>query len=443
MRDLTTGNEAPLIFKFAIPMVVGNLFLQLYNIVDSIIVGQILGTEALAAVGASFPIIYTLIAFTIGIGSGATVVVSQYFGAKNHKMVANAISTIYIFMFIAGIFLTIIGITFSEYIFSFLKLEDVVKEEALNYFNIYMIGMIGFFGFNSTSSILRGLGDSKTPMILMAISTFVNIGLDLLFIIVFKWGVAGAAWATVIAQGGAFIGVIFFLNRKGHIIKLKINSLKFDKSVFLQSMRIGLPTGFQQTFVALGMMALIRIINNFDTTTLAAYTAASRIDALASMPCMTLSSALSSFVGQNMGADLPKRVKKGLWATLKMAWAISIIIMIVVFIWGDQLISLFDTNPEVIRQGKEYLVIVSAFYVVFSTIFVFHGLLRGAGATLIPMFITLLSLWIIRIPFAWILSSKYGEVGIWWSIPAGWILGLIVTLIYFKSGRWKNKIITK
>lgn len=443
MRDLTAGNEAPLIFKFAIPMVVGNLFLQLYNIVDSIIVGQVLGTEALAAVGASFPIIYTLIAFIIGIGSGATVVVSQYFGAKNYKKVKNAISTIYIFMFIAGISLTVIGIYFSDNIFSLLNLDADVKVEALKYFNIYMLGMIGFFGFNSTSSILRGLGDSKTPMILMAISTFVNIGLDLLFIIVFKWGVAGAAWATVIAQGGAFIAVILFLQRKQHIIKIDFRFKTFDKQIFMQSINIGLPTGFQQTFVALGMMALIRIINNFDTTTLAAYTAASRIDALASMPCMTLSSALSSFVGQNIGARQIGRVKNGLWATLKMAWGISIIIMIVVFFLGNELISLFDTNPEVIKQGSEYLIIVSSFYIVFSTIFVFHGLMRGAGATLIPMFITLLSLWLIRIPFAWFLSSHYNESGIWWSIPSGWIVGLIITLIYYKSGRWKRKIIIK
>ncbi len=443
MRDLTAGNEASLIFKFAIPMVVGNLFLQLYNIVDSIIVGQILGTEALAAVGASFPINYTLIAFIIGIGSGATVVVSQYFGAKNYEMVKNAISTIYVFMFIAGISLTIIGIYFSDAIFSLLNLEESVKSEAVKYFNIYMLGMVGFFGFNSTSSILRGLGNSRTPMFLMAISTIVNIGLDLLFIIVFKWGIAGAAWATVISQGGAFIAVVIFLNRKKHIIKVNFKLNRFNKTVFLQSIKIGLPTGFQQTFVALGMLALIRIINNFDTSTLAAFTAASRIDALASMPCMTLASAFSSFVGQNMGAKLTERVKSGLWATLKMAWIISITIMIIVFFWGDKLISLFDSNPEVIRQGTEYLIIVSSFYVIFSTTFVFHGLMRGAGATLIPMFITLLSLWLIRIPFAWFLSAHYNESGIWWSIPAGWIIGFIITLIYYKTDKWKKRAVIK
>lgn len=443
MRDLTSGSEAKLIFKFAVPMVIGNLFLQLYNIVDSIIVGQILGTEALAAVGASFPIFYTLIAFIIGIGSGATVVISQYFGARNYQMVKKAISTIYIFMFLAGVVLTTLGILFSNEIFDLLGLGDDVKPQAMEYFNIYMLGMIGFFGFNGTSSILRGLGDSKTPMVLMGISTLVNIILDLVFILGFKWGIAGAAWATVFAQGGAFIGAIFYLNRQEHLIHFSLKRFTFNKKVFKQSMRIGLPTGFQQTFVALGMMALIRIINNFDTSTLAAYTAASRIDALASMPSITLASALSAFVGQNLGAGQVDRVRKGVRAALIMAWVLSFTIMVIVFFFGEELIQLFNNDPEVIRQGKEYLVIVSSFYVVFSSMFILHGTLRGAGDTLIPMFITLISLWLVRIPIAWYLSQKYDETGIWWSIPSGWILGMIASWIYYKTGRWKRKVVVR
>lgn len=440
MRDLTNGNEAKLIFKFAVPMVIGNVFLQLYNIVDNIIVGQFLGKEALAAVGASFPIFYTLIAFIIGIGSGATVVISQYFGARNYQMVKKAISTIYIFMFMAGIVLTIVGISFSHQIFLLLGLGTDVIPQAVEYFDIYMLGMIGFFGFNGTSSVLRGLGDSKTPMFLMGISTIVNIVLDLVFILIFKWGIAGAAWATIIAQGGAFVGAIFYLNRQEHLIHFSLDRLIFNKKVFWQSLRIGLPTGFQQTFVALGMMALIRIINNFDTTTLAAFTAASRIDALASMPSITLASALSAFVGQNLGAGQAERVKKGVQAALKMAWIISLSVMAIVFLFSEHLILLFNKDPDVVQQGREYLIIVSSFYIIFSSMFILHGVLRGAGATLIPMFITLISLWLIRIPFAWFLSSKFGVKGIWWSIPSGWILGLIISWIYYKSGRWKKRV---
>ncbi|TCO03635.1 MATE family efflux transporter [Natronoflexus pectinivorans] len=443
MKDLTTGNEARLIFRFALPMVIGNLFQQLYNIVDSIIVGKFLGTEALAAVGASFPIFYTLISFFIGIGSGATIVISQYFGAKNYEKVKQAIGTIYLFMFGAGIILSMVGILFSRQIFTLLGIGDDVMPQALAYFNVYMLGMVGFFGFNSTSSVLRGLGDSRTPLLFLAIATVVNIVLDVVFIVVFKWGVAGAAWATVIAQMGAFIAAIFYLNKRDHLIHFSIKSLTFDIESFRKSVQIGLPTGFQQTFVALGLMALIRIINNFDTVTLAAYTAASRIDALAAMPAMVLASALSAFVGQNLGAGKVERIRKGVWATQKMAWTISLAVMLIVLLWGNQLMSLFNDDPEVIRQGREYLIIVCSFYIVFSSMFVLHGTLRGAGDTIIPMFITLISLWIVRIPFAWFLSKHFGESGIWWSIPAGWMVGLAGTWIYYKSGRWKRKSVVE
>ncbi len=419
------------------------MFQQLYNIVDSIIVGKYLGTEALAAVGASFPIFYTLIAFVIGIGSGATVVISQYFGARDFEKVKKAIGTIYLFMFGAGIVLTVFGIIMSRQIFTMLKIGEDVMPQAITYFQIYMVGMVGFFGFNGTASVLRGLGDSKTPLLFLSLATVVNIFLDLLFVVVFKWGIAGAAWATVIAQAGGFVSAIIYLNRRDHLIHFSLKSLSFDRFTFWQSVRIGLPTGFQQTFVALGMMALIRIINNFDTVALAAYTAASRIEALAAMPAMNLASALSAFVGQNLGAGRIDRIKNGVWATQKMAWTISITVMILVIFLGDELMSLFNNDPEVIQHGKEYLIIVCSFFVVFSSMFVLHGMLRGAGATLIPMFITLISLWIIRIPLAVFFSSKIGETGIWWSIPSGWIVGLVGTWIYYKTGLWKKKTLVR
>lgn len=443
MMDFTSGNEAGLIFKFALPLVIGNLLQQFYQITDSIIVGKYLGTAALAAVGASFPIFYTLIAFIIGIGSGATIVISQYYGAKDYEKVRQAIGTIYIFMFGAGIVLTILGISFSKQIFAFIKIGEDVMPLAISYFTVYMVGMLGFFGFNGTASVLRGLGDSRTPLFFLAGATAANILLDLLFIIVFKWGVAGAAWATVIAQGGAFIATAIYLNYREHLIHFSIKSFTFHAETFRQSVRIGLPTGFQQTFVALGMMALIRIINNFETVTLAAYVAANRIDAIATMPAMNLGSALSAFVGQNLGANRLDRIRRGVWATQKMATVVSLAVMVVVICWGDDMMKLFSDVPEVIKQGHEYLIIVSSFYILFSSMFVMHGMLRGAGATLIPMFITLISLWIVRIPIAWFLSARIGEKGIWWSIPCGWLIGMIGTWLYYKSGAWKKKGVVK
>ena len=443
MKDLTVGNEAKLIFKFALPMVLGNLLQQLYHVVDSVIVGNYLGKEALAAIGASSPIFYALIAFVIGIGSGATIIISQYFGAKNIDKVKRAIDTTYIFLFIASIIITSIGIFFSEDIFRMLHVEEHIIPLATDYFNVFMMGMIAFFGFSGTSSILRGLGDSMTPLYFMVVATIINIVLDIVFIVVFNWGISGVAYATLIAQGGAFITGAIYLNKKHQIISFNILKFRFDKELFMQSIRIGLPTGFQQTFVALGIMALIRIVNNFDTDVLAAFSVASRIDALAAMPALNLASALSAFVGQNLGAKKIDRIKKGLKATLIMALAISLVVMLTVVFFGEYMMRAFTQDSAVIQHGANYLVIVSSFYMIFSTMFVMHGVLRGAGDTLIPMFITLFSLWVIRIPFAIFLSKHFGVNGIWWAIPIGWSMGLAGSLIYYFTGRWKKKSIIK
>jgi len=443
MKDLTVGNEAKLIFKFALPMVLGNLFQQLYNVVDSVIVGRFLGDDALAAVGASFPLFYALIAFVIGIGSGATIVISQYFGAKKMDKVKRAITTIFIFLFFASFVIMFLGIYFSDDIFRLLNVDEKVLPFSISYFRVYMIGMVAFFGFNGTTSVLRGLGDSKTPLKFLVFSTVLNIVLDILFVVVFKWGIKGVAFATVVAQFIAFGQAIYYLQKKKHIISFNFRKWVFDKSIFQQNIRIGLPTAFQQTFVAIGIMALIRIVNNFDYEVLTAFTAAGRIDSLAALPALNLASALSAFVGQNLGANKIERIRKGMRATLFMAWSISFVVMAAAYLFGDHLMRLFSENEVVIEHGKNYLVIVSSFYLVFSTMFILHGVLRGAGATLIPMFISLFSLWIIRIPLAVVFSKHFGVNGIWWAIPAGWTVGMVGSLIYYLSGKWKDKGVIK
>ena len=441
MKDLTVGKEGPLILRFALPMLLGNVFQQLYNIVDSVIVGNFIGKEALAAVGASFPIIFAFLSLIIGIASGSTIVIAQYFGAKDIEKVKRTINTLFIFLFFASITISIIGISFSEEIFRLLKLPEEIIPQAKTYFNIFMGGVIVSFGFNGTSAILRGLGDSKTPLYFLIISTIINIVLDLLFVLVFKWGIAGVAIASVIAQGGAFFTAIIYLNKTHKIIRFSFKDLNFDKILFKKSVRIGLPTGLQQTFVAAGMMALISIVNGFGTNVIAAYSVATRIDSLASLAAMNFSAALATFVGQNIGAKKTERVRAGFIATLKMSSVISVIISAVVLIFGYPIISIFTNDPEVIRIGREYLIIVGAFYVVFTSMFTIAGVMRGAGDTLIPMFISLIALWVIRIPGAWILSNKLGEIGIWWAIPMGWFVGFLLSYIYYLTGNWKKKVI--
>jgi len=444
MKDLTKGNEAKIIFQFAVPMLLGNIFQQLYQLVNSVIVGRYLGKEALAAVGASGPIIFTLIALIIGFSIGATVVISQYFGAKNYEKVKYASDTINISFFFASLTLSIIGIACSGWIFKLMQLPPELMQSAKLYLSIFLSGLVIMFGFNGTLAILRGIGDSKTPLYFLIISVFANILFDLLFIIVFKWGIAGAAISTILAQAIAFATAIIYLNKNHSIIKFNIREFKFDKAIFKQSLKIGLPTGIQQTFVGLGGMALMGIVNTYGTIVIAGYAAAMRVDQLATLPAMNFSSALSGFVGQNLGAKKFDRIKAGLRATFLMSAAFCLAITIIVVFWGDHIMAMFTTNPEVIKVGHRYLIIVSLFYIFFSTMFTLSGMLRGAGATIVPMFITLFSLWLVRVPLAYLLSkyTNLGSDGIWWAIPIAWIIGTIGSYIYYKMGKWKTHGVT-
>ncbi len=443
MRDLTTGHEGKKIFVFALPMLLGNVFQQLYNIVDTIIIGQYIGKDALAAAGASFPIIFVLISLVIGITIGTNIIIAQFYGAKQIDNVKKAIDTSFIFLFFASIILTIVGLTTGEYIFRLISLPEELIPMALQYFNVYAAGLVFMFMFNATSAVLRGLGDSKTPLYFLIISSILNIIFDLIFVLVFNWGISGVAFATVLAQAIAFAMAIAYLNRTHRVIRFRLNGLCFDRSIFAKSIKIGIPSGLQHTFVAFGMMALISIVNAFGTATIAAYSIAVRIDSFAVMPAMNLSHALSTFVGQNMGAGKPERVRKGFMFTLMMTSAISIMVTLAAYLFGYQIMGVFTSDPEVINIGRTYLIIVSSFYIVFSAMFVTNGILRGAGDTITSMFITLLSLWLLRVPLSYLLSQNYGAIGIWWGIPISWVFGFIVAFIYYRTGRWKSKVIVK
>ena len=270
MKDLTQGREGIQIMQFAAPLLLGNVFQQLYSVVDSIIVGNFLGKNALAAVGASFPVIFTMISFVIGIAGGFTIIISQYFGARQMKNVRDTIDTMYIFLFFAALLISTIGIVFTEEIFRLMQTPDEVIPEAITYLQVYFAGIVFFFGFNGINAILRGLGDSKTPLYFLVIATLTNILFDYLLVVVFKVGIAGAAYATIISQGGAFITAIFYLNRTHTVVKLTTLRIHFNRAIFRRSLKIGLPSGIQNTIVSLGMMMLFGIVNTFGATAAAA-----------------------------------------------------------------------------------------------------------------------------------------------------------------------------
>jgi putative MATE family efflux protein len=359
--------------------------------------------------------------------------------------VQKAINTMYIFLFFISILMSAVGILISRYIFRIINLPPEIIPQAQVFLNIFFAGLVFLFGYNGTSAILRGLGDSKTPLYFLVGSVIINIGLDLLFVPVFHWGVAGVAYATVISEALVFIVQILYLNKYHKVVKFSFNGLKFDYPIFLQSIKIGLPTGFQQTFVAIGMVALYWVVNRFGVDANAAYSVAGRIDNFAAMPAMSFAIALSTFVGQNMGANKPERVKTGLRATFLMTSAMTLTISAFILFFSRGLMRLFTNDANVVELGHGYLIVIGIFYILFSTMFVFTGVLRGAGDTLVPMFISLFSLWIIRIPVAYLLSNipSIGVHGIWWSIPIGWFAGLVVYYFYYRSGRWKKKAIIK
>ena len=346
-------------------------------------------------------------------------------------------------MFFASILVTVIGILFSKPIFQLIQLPGDILPYAIDYFKIYMLGSIFFFAFNSISAILRGMGDSKTPLYFLIISTILNIALDLLFVLAFKWGVKGVAWATVLSQAIAFIIAIIYLNRTHEVINLTWRRLQFDRAILNKSLSIGFPVGFQHAFVALSMLAMYWLVNRFGTNATAAYSVVFRIDSFASMPAMNFAMALASFVGQNIGAQKPERVRQGLISTFYMTAVIAVAISLVCIFFGGPLIRLFTQDIHVIEIGKGYLLIVSGFYVVFSTMFIVGGVMRGAGDTMVPMIITFFALWIVRIPAGYFLSEEIGYDGIWWAIPIAWAVGLGLSFLYYSTGRWKRKAVIR
>lgn len=437
--DLTEGKVWKVIVRFALPLLVGNLLQQFYNITDSIIVGQFLGKEALAAVSASFFIYYFIISLVIGVGSGTTVVISQLFGAKQYQKVQLAFSSFFIFMLVGGIILSIAGIIFAEPVFRLTNTPEEVIPQAVAYFRIYIGGTFLFVTFNSIISILRGVGESVRPMLFILITTVLNIAFDLLFILVFKWGIEGAARATVVSQGIGMCIALAYVNNTHPLLSIKKQDMLFDWKLFKESLKIGLPTSVQQCAIALGLIALLGIVNSFGTNTLTAYGAAGKIDTIITQAILTLSGALAAFCGQNIGAGRLDRVKKGVQFTMYTNIALGLLTFAAVYLFGNEMMRIFTKDIDVVAIGKEYLLIIGGFFIVHGALNVYNGALRGAGDTLFPMITSLVCLWLIRIPLAYYLSSWLGRNGIWWAIGISITIGLIVTFVYYKIGFWKRR----
>ncbi|MEE8031258.1 MATE family efflux transporter [Clostridioides difficile] len=441
MKDLTTGHEGKSIFFFAMPMLIGSLFQQLYNTADSIIVGRFIGKEAMAAVSGANPIMFLLVAALMGVSLGFSILVSQFYGSGDLKKVKATIDTTYILLFIGSILISILGIVFGGPMLKLMNTPESVFAQSKLYLTIIFSGILFSAGYNSVSAILRGLGDSVTPLYFLIIATILNIVLDLTFIVVLRMGVEGVALATIMAQAVSFIISIIYLNKKHEVLKFKIKGIVYDNKIFKDGLRLGLPSGVQQMLFSIGNMALQFLVNSYGTSAMAAFGAGLRIENFISLPIMNLGSAVSTFVAQNIGAGENERVKKGIRESIKMTLVLAVTVIALILLFRENLIALFNTDKDVIKIGSSYLFIIGPFFLFIGTSFVLSSAMKGAGDSMFALISSIVSLWLGRLPASYMLSKFFGTDGIWMCIPFGWTLGLIVTVIYYKKGHWKTKAI--
>lgn len=438
--DMTQGSEGKKILWFSVPLLIGNVLQQLYSAVDGIVVGQVVGDAALAGVGASFPVIFLLVALLMGIGMGATVLISQFFGAKDYDTAAKIADTILVASMVLALILTAVGLLIADPFLRLIQTPADAMPHASAFLKYTFVGLIGIAGYNITSAILRGVGDSKTPLYFLIVSTVINFILLMVFVVVLRFGVTGAALATAIAQFISFLFAIVWLNKTHPLIRIDWRHMRFDKKLFIAVIRIGLPSGVQQMLVSVSMIIIQAVINPFGTAVVAGVTAATRIQQFAFMPLLSINMAVSAFTGQNLGAGKMERVSRGFRASLYMSAGISLTMAVICVLWGDWLVSLFNPNPEMVKVGHEFLSIIMPFMVPACLMFVCMGVLRGAGDAFSTLIISMITLWLFRVPMVLILPKYFGYLGIFWGGCVDWVVGAIIAFIWYKAGRWKKKI---
>ena len=429
--DLTEDNVLKTIIKFSLPILLGNIFQQLYGFADSIIVGRILGENSLATVGSSFGITSIILAVAMGITIGIGIIISKMFGEGKKDEIQTAVDTGLWIIILLGVIITLFGIFKYDALLKLFNIPIEIFNEAGNYLKIIFIGTLPVFIYNGCINFLRGIGDSKTPLMLLIISASMNVVLDLLFITVFRWGVEGAAIATVVSQFFAFFSCVYYVNKHNSYFKLKIKNMRFNISLFKTGMTIGVPATLQQLFISLGSSILQILINGFGPIYISAYTAATRIDGFATMPAVNIGRAMSNYVAQNEGANKHDRVKQGIKSTFILLAIVSIIISLSIYIFADKFILMFVENDDVVKAGVEYFYIVSAFYIIFSFMHILNGILLGNGKSHISMISTIISFCLLQVPTAYFLSKSIGVIGIWIAAPVGWIGGFLIRLIYY------------
>lgn len=436
-KDLTVGKPESVLWKFCLPLFASIIFQQLYNIADSLVAGKFIGENALAAVGNSYEITLIFIAFAFGCNIGCSVIVSQFFGAKDYKNMKTSVYTAMISTAVLCAVLMLFGVLFCGNLLKLIKTPSAILNDSKLYLDIYIYGLPFMFFYNMATGIFSALGDSKTPFIFLVVSSVTNIFVDIIFVKAFNMGIAGVAWATFICQGiSAVLAVIVVFLRLSKI-KVQQKCPVFSFIILVKLLKIAIPSILQQSFISIGNIIIQSVINEFGAGTIAGYSAAVKLNNLVITSFTTLANGISNFTAQNLGAGKSERIRDGFKAGLKMVWIISIPLVLLYFFAGKQLLYLFLDNPTntAIHTGIMFLCILSPFYFVVSTKLVADGILRGAGLMSRFMITTFTDL-ILRVVLAIILSKQFGSTGIWCAWPIGWSIATTLSVIFYKKAKF-------
>ena len=450
-QDMTVGSPMKNLVRFSVPLLIGNLAQQLYSTVDSIVIGNYEGDAALAAIGASMPIINLLLVLFIGISVGASIMVSQYFGAKEKDKLSDTMGTTITATFVTSVMIMIIGPIITRPVMTALDTPEEIYEMACVYMIILFLGFLGSGYYNIISGVLRGLGDSVMPLVFLLVACGLNIILDIWFVAGFHWGVTGVALATIIAQAVSGTLCIVRLLRMKDVLVITPRSLIPKKNLLWRLIRLGIPSGVTQAIFSFAMIIIQSLTNSYGTTVIAANTVVMRVDGFAMMPNFTFGTAMTTFAGQNIGAGRMDRVEKGTKDGLILGVSVSAVLVGLILLFGKYLIHMFTSTPDVIELGQQMMVVLAVGYIAMAVTQVLSGVMRGAGDTMTPMWISLITTVAIRVPVAYGLEfltrPEGGAMGsgtpmpLFLSLLISWVLGAGLTVIAYRLGRWKKRTV--
>ncbi len=439
--DMTSGSIIRLLISFAVPLLLGNLFQQLYNTVDILVVGNFVGTQALAAVGSTTNIINTIIMFFNGVSIGAGVIISRYYGAHDDEKLHLAVETTLALTFISGILCTALGVYLSPFLLRFMATPDDVLPEASVYLRIYFSGVSGLLIYNMGSAILRAVGDTRRPLMFLVFSSFLNIGLDLLFVISFRLGIAGVAYATILSQFISALLVLLILTRTRENYGFVWKDICINKTMLKQILIVGFPTGLQQSITSFSNVYVQSYINSFGSSCMAGWSCYTKIDQFIFLPLQSMSQAATTFVSQNVGAKNVRRAKQGSNTALALSASIIFCSACVIWLFAPTMVSLFNKDPEVLHYGTLFLRLCVFFTLTACVTQVYAGTLRGIGDAKTPMVIMLLSYVVFRQVYLYLITKVINTpYTVALGYPAGWIVCSLLTWLYYKFSGWEKKI---